>query len=398
MSLWEIHPRDADLGRTLDPVSGWTELELVERFNLPDTWTLTGPVEVMRVFEPGMGCLLDLDGEQVASGQARTFVRTRVTDPESGQVENTLTVGFVSDLDVLADRLCWPVPSHALTTSLSTFVSSHDVRTGPVETVLLGYVGANAGPAASIVSRRTPTLALPTSLGRGGSTTVKARMDNLGTLVHDLAEAGRLRVNVAHDESTGTPRRLLTVDSVPDVSADVVFGDVESLRATAFVTDLEYRLEAPSVTDAILFAAGDLEARQGARFTDESAVSLWGRRKELLVDQRQTDDVTEIARAGAESLEEGASPVSLSFSVADSADVRYRRDYGIGWKVGVELPGLPPEVSDNVVREVTTTVRAGAADEVVVAVGSPGASSNSTNQARLMSRAFRRIDVLERGK
>lgn len=398
MSLWEIHPRDADLGRTLDPVSGWTELVLVERFNLPDTWTLTGPVEVMQAFEPGMGCLLDLDGEQVASGQARTFVRTRVTDPESGQVENTLTVGFVSDLDALADRLCWPVPSHALTTSLSTFAASHDVRTGPVETVLLGYVGANAGPAASIVSRRTPTLALPTSLGRGGSTTVKARMDNLGTLVHDLAEAGRLRVNVAHDESTGTPRRLLTVDAVPDVSADVVFGDVESLRATAFVTDLEYRLEAPSVTDAILFAAGDLEARQGARFTDESAVSLWGRRKELLIDQRQTDDVTEIARAGAEALEEGASPVSLSFSVADSADIKYRRDYGIGWKVGVELPGLPPEISDNVVREVTTTVRAGAADEVVVAVGSPGASSNSTNQARLMSRAFRRIDVLERGK
>lgn len=396
--LWEIVPRDADLGRTLDPLSRWSELELIERFNAADTWTVSGPADVMGVFEPGMGCLLDRDGEQVASGQVRAVQRTKSTDPESGMVTDEVTVGFVSDLDRLADRLCWPVPSHALTTSLSTFSASHDVRTGAIETVLLAYVAANAGPSAAITSRRTTGLVLPTTLGRGGSTTVKARMDNLGTLVHDLAEAGRLRVNVVHDESTGTPRLLMTIEAVPDLSDDVVFGDTDSLRATAFVTDLEYSLEAPSVTDVIVFAAGQQEAREGARFTDEAAVSLWGRRREVLVDQRQTDDTDDISRAGQEALEEGASPVSVTFSVADSADIQYRRDYNVGAKVGVELPGIPPDLSDNVVREVKTTVRAGEEDDVQVAIGTPGAAVNSTKQARLMARALRRINVIERGQ
>jgi len=398
VSAWDVHPRDAGLGRTLDPLARWSELQLVERFNTPDTWTITGPANVMSVFAPGMGCLLDRDGEQAASGQVRSISRTRRTDRTTGIVTNEITVGFVSDLEVLADRRVYPDPAKVLTPSLTTFTASHDQRTGPIETVLLEYVAAHAGPAAPNPTRRNAALVLPPSLGRGGTTTVKARMDNLGTLVRDLAEAGRLRVNVTHDESGGEPRLTLTVDEVPDVSADVVFGDVGSLRATAFVTDLEYSLEAPAVTDAIVFAAGELEAREAARFTDEDAVDLWGRRREGLVDQRQTDDVADISRAGTEALEAGASPVSITFSVTDSADIRYRRDYGIGWRVGVELPGIPEGLSDNVVREVTTTAREGQADEVNVVVGSPGATANSTKQARLIAAAFRRIDVIERGQ
>ncbi|MBD5787103.1 siphovirus ReqiPepy6 Gp37-like family protein [Cellulosimicrobium terreum] len=395
--LWDLHPRDTNLGRTLNPLSRWHELTLVERHNLPDTWIVTGPADVLGVFAPGMGMIVDLDGEQVTSGQARSIRRTRSVDPKTGRVENVVQVGFVSDRDVLAQRLCFPNPAHDLTTTMSTFSTSHDIRTGPVETVLLGYIAANAGPAAPIARRRIPGLVLPSSLGRGGTTTVKARMDNLGTLVHDLAEGGGLRVNVVHDESTGTPRLLLTVAPVVDVSANVVFGDVDSLRATAFVTDLDYTLEAGEVTDAVVFAAGQEEARAGARFADEAAVALWGARRELLVDQRQTDDVADIARAGAKALEDGASPTSITFTVSDSADVRYWRDYRVGYRVGVELPGIPEALSDNVVREVTTTVRRGAPTVRKVAVGTPGAAVGTTKEARRVANAMRRINVVERG-
>lgn len=395
---WDILPRNANLTRSADPLSRWHELELVERHNMGDTWTIKGPADVLGVFTTGMGSILYEDGQFVTSGRVRKLRRVRTTDPRTGQVVNGLEVGFVSDLDDLARRLCWPVPAHDLTGTVSTFSASHDVRTGPIETVILGYVGANAGPAAPITRRRVPGLALPTSLGRGGTTTVKARMDNLGTLVHDLAEAGRLVVDIVHDESTGTPRRLLTIAAAPDVSADLRFGDVDSLAATAFVTDLEYAIEEPAITDAIIFAAGEEEAREGARFSDEAAVTLWGVRSEVLVDQRQTDDPDEIARAGARALEDGAGPTTIKFEVTDTTDVQYRREYAVGTRVGVDLPGIDMAAVDTTVREVTSTA---APDTVrtrrAVAIGSPGASANTTKQAQMLSRAMRRISTLERG-
>ena len=44
---WTIHPRNGDLSRTLDPVSDYTSLDLVERCNLPGTWILEGPGDSM---------------------------------------------------------------------------------------------------------------------------------------------------------------------------------------------------------------------------------------------------------------------------------------------------------------------------------------------------------------
>lgn len=395
---WDILPRNADLTRTADPLSRWHHLEVVERHNVGDTWTIRGPADVLGVFTPGMGSILYEDDEFVTSGRVRKIRRVRTADPDTGQVTNGLEVGFVSDLDQLARRLCFPVPSHDLTTTVSTFSASHDVRTGAVETVILGFVAANAGPAAPITRRRVPGLVLPTSLGRGGTTTVKARMDNLGTLVHDLAEAGGLLVDIVHDESTGTPRLLLTIDTAPDVSDDIRFGDVDSLAATAFVTDLEYAIEEPSITDAVIFAAGEEEAREGARFADNAAATLWGVRSEVLIDQRQTDDQDEIERAGANALEDGAGPTVIRFDVVDTGDVQYRREYAIGTRVGVDLPGIDMADIDTTVREVTSTASPDTATtRRTVAIGSPGASANTTKQAQMLSRALRRISTLERG-
>lgn len=403
-TLWDIHPRDANLARTLDPVSGWRELTVVERYNLPDTWTITGPARALSAFGPGMGSILDRtvpgpEGRpvttQVTSGRLRSYRRSMVADERTGRVEETITAGFVSDLDELATRRVYPDPAHPLTTTMSTFSRQYDRRSGAVETLLLAYVAANLGPAAPIAARRLPSLVLPASAGRGGTTTVSARMDDLGTLVRDLAEAGRLRVRIVHDESTGVPQQLLTVDVVPDVSAAVRFGPAES-TATGTVTGWDLTLEAPELTDAIVFAAGEKVERFGARFTDETAVSMWGSRREALIDQRQTDDSAEIRRAAEEALTEGATPVTLDFSVVDGPDVVYRRDYDVGYRVGVELPGLPAEISDNTVREVTTTVRPYEAERVSVVVGTPGATSRSTKDSLRLSRSMRRIDLLSR--
>jgi hypothetical protein len=399
VSRWEIHPRNADLSRTLDPVSTWEQLDLVERYADPTTWVLKGPASALSVFTPGMGCILDkIDGDvstQVSSGQVRVIERAMEVDEDTGQVIDNMVLGFVSDRDDVFSRLAFPVPSKVLTTTPSTFTASHDVRTGAVETVLLQYIAQNLGPAAPVANRRLSALVLPTTLGRGGTTTVSARMDNLGRLVADLAEAGGLLVDVAHDESTGTPRLLLTVAAVTDRSANVRFGPAGT-TATGSISSWSYKLEAPELTRAVVFSANELEAREATQFSDSAAESLWARSRELLVDQRQTDDADEITRAGTEALEEGATPVTVEFTVMDGPDVVYRRDYFVGDKVGVEIPGLPDEVSDNVVREVTTVVRPGEADQVSVVIGSPGAATKSTKQAVRLNKALRDIALLKR--
>lgn len=396
---WEIHPRDVNLGRTLDSISVWSELKVVERYisNGASTWVLTGPSEHLAVFTPGMGCILDEDGEQVASGQARVLERGYETNPDTGRVEDTTTIGFIDDTFDLWSRLCWPDPAHPLTTTASTFTPAYDTRTGARETILRGYIAANLGPTAPVVSRRLAGLLLPTDLARGGTTTYKARMDVLGDVVAKLAEAGGLDVRIEHDESTGAPRLALAVTQVADVSSNVVFGSADSARAAGIVSGWGYAMEAPEVTDAIVFAAGEQEARQGARFTDEAAVTRWARRREQLVDQ-WTDDAAVLADSATQALESGASPVSIPFSAADAGDAVYRDTYRLGYRVGVELPGLPLAIADSRVREVVTTVRPGQDDERTVAVGSPGATSIEPPSAKRMNKALRQLAAIQRSR
>lgn len=395
MTSWDIHPRDADLGRTLDPLSRWTSLELVERYNQPDTWTLTGPTSSLAVFTPGMGAILDRDGEQVSSGQVRHIQRTAEYD-EHGRLQDTITLGFVADTRELWSRLCYPEPGHLVTTTPSLFSVAYDERTGPRETLILGYVADNLGPAAPVTSRRLTSLALPATLGRGGTATVKARMTVLGDLVATQAELGGLRVRIMHDETSGTPRLLLKIEDTADVSADVVFGGADVARATGIVSTWGYSIEDPEVSDAIAFSSGQKAARQATRLADAGAQALWQRRREVLIDQRQTSDVNEITDALTERLEEGATPTEVSFQISPGTDLRYGTDFRVGDRVGIELPGLPQEVSDNTIREVTTSVPWGEPAQIALVVGTPGATTASTKQAARLNRALKKISLLER--
>lgn len=397
---WTIWPREADLSRQQDPISIWSEMTVVERHisNGPPTWLLTGPSEHVSIFTSGMGTVL-YDGDRfVGSGQASTLGRSYKADEQTGKIVDTSTIGFIGDSDDLWSRLCWPDPSHALTGTPSVFTTVYDERTGARETLLLDYIAANLGPAAPITSRRLTSLALPTSLGRGGSTTVQARMDVLGELVATLAEAADLDVRIVHDESTGTPRLLVVVDDAEDVSANVIFGAADIARATGIVSGWDSQLSAPDLTDAILFSAGDLEFREGSRFTDEAAVTRWARRRERLIEQGYTEDLSVITDAGASALADGASPVSLTFDVADAGDAIYGETYRCGSKVGIELPGLPLALSAPRVREVTTTVVPERKDRRTITVGSPGATSIDPPDAALLDKTLRRVAKMERNR
>lgn len=397
---WTIWPRKADCSRGPDPINVYTKLQVVERHisNGPGTWVLNGPSEHLSVFEPGMGCILWDDEQFVMSGQLVSPDRAYETDEETGKLVDSMVLGFIEDTDDLWSRRAWPDPTHALNNIPSTFGTTYDTRTGARETILIDYIAANLGPAAPIVSRRLPQLFLPTSLGRGGSTTYEARMEALGEIAATLGEAGGFDVHIRHDESTGTPRLALLIEEVQDVSNDIVFGYAEAGRATGVVSSWRYSMAAPSLTDAILFSSGDLELREGSRFTDEAAVTRWGRRREGLIDQGYTDDLSVITDAGAKALEEGASPVEATIQVADAGDAIYRSTYHLGDQVGIVLPGLPLDIPKPRVREVVTTVEPGKKDERVIAIGGPGATSITPPDAASLTNAIRDVAKLERNR
>jgi len=393
---WSITPREPDLGRTLDDISQWSSIDLVERFNGIGTWVLDGPAGLLDVFTPDMGVILDREGKQAVSGTVRAIDRIYEHD-DKGRLVDKAIVGFIEDNAPLWWRHCWPDPSHNLTSTLSTFSAAHDVRTGARETILLGYIAANLGPSAPIAARRLAGLVLPTSLGRGGSTTWRARMDVLGEVVASLAEAAGLRVRIVHDEPTpSTPRLLLEVTEVTDRSANVVFGGPDAARAMGPIASYRYSLSAPEVTAAIAFAAGELTAREAAMRVDTTAESIWNRRVEGLVDQRQTDDQTVVDDALIERLEQGATPTVTNFQISATGGLKYGTDYFLGDVVGVELPGLPLAISDRRLREVSTTIRPGQDDEVSLVVGAPGAESRSTSQAAKLNRLLKRMAKFER--
>lgn len=394
---WDISPRDADLGRTLDPLSNWTSLDLVERYGPPDTWVLTGPASELSVFTPGMGCILDRDGDQITSGKVRIIERRAEYD-DDGRLQDNITLGFIADTQRLWSRLCYPDPAHAITSTPSTFSVAHDTRTGTREALILAYTAANLGPAAPIVSRRLTALSLPADLARGGTTTKKLRMDVLGDVVAELAELGGLRVRIVHDEVGSVPRLLMVIDDVEDVSANVIFGSPDAARATGSVTSWGYSIEDPRTTDPIAFSAGELVARQATRLSDAAAIALWGERVEVLVDQRQTDDVDEITDALEDRLAEGATPTSVEFTVAPGGDTEFRVDYDVGYRVGVELPDLPAEVSDNTIREAHTHAELEQPERLSLVVGTPGAQSASTKRAARLNKALKRIAMIERSR
>jgi hypothetical protein len=395
---WQIHPRNIDLSRTFDPLSGWNSLVLVERYGPPDSWVLTGPASALSVFAPGMGCLLDRNGDQISSGQVTGISRAASTD--NGRAVDNMTVAFASDLAAFGGRVVRPSPATALTPGvIGTFPDAYDLRTGIVEDLILGYISSHIG-ALALTDRRLARLRLPSSLGRGGTTQVSGRFDNLGVLVQALAEAGGLLVRLVHTEDSNGPWLDLVIDEVRDLSVDIRFGTAET-TAAGIIKDWSYEISAPTTTRPLLGLGGELELREVLEIRDTAAEVLWGRSWETFVDQRgidpdSTDKLAEATREAEQALEAGRGPVKVSFTPVLGPDLEYRRDVRMGDLVGYDLPGLEP--AEDKIREATTTVSAesGVTESTSVVVGTPDAPSSRSQQQT--AKALRSINVIQRSK
>jgi hypothetical protein len=382
VTAYEVIPRNPDMTRGPDPVSGITQLTHTENDLQPDTWVVEGdPDGMAAILQAGVGSVLTDDGEQVGSGVVAGITRSQISD-DNNVTRQYAAVTFVSDYIAATDRLALPLSTRPIgPLAATTYGADTDTRTDSCESLILGYVSSALGPAA-VAERRLTGLVMPTSAHRGPQRTVSARNDPLWQLVQPLAEAGNLALDIVHvEDGLSAPHRLFVVADAPDVSNLVRFGDVDSPAMGRLVT-WSYVIAPGSSNTEYVAGGGEADARTVLLVQDTDSVSLWGRRIEALVDQRQVDPAAvdlqlQLFAAGEDALAQANPVATVTANVEDTPDVvingvtvpglAYRRDYRVGWTVGIDLPGL--SMTARVRKVVTTWPGDGGAATRVITVG-----------------------------
>lgn len=286
-------------------------------------WTLTLPGEhrlAPALATPGAGIIVHGPADVLFSGPVVTELAEEKTDDPIG----TITFTGVEDTVVLADMLAFPQPANA---DPSTQTTSHDVRTGPAETVMHGFVNANCGPGAP-VARRKAGLIMGTNGGRGPTITKAARFAVLGTVLEEVARAAGLGFRVVQRGNNLVFETWQVIDRSPFIRLSVLNGNLASQKVA---------VTAPGVTRVVIGGDGEQQARtfmQGDNADSRAAEAEWGRRIERFVDQRQTDDINVYVQKIAEELsKDGFTGMNVQVVPADDTSMQYGTDWGMGDKV-----------------------------------------------------------------
>lgn len=367
MADWLIEPRNPAGATSLRPLRHWSDLQVTDRYLNPGPFSIGGPTkDLLSLMAPGMGVVLSRSGVQVMSGT--------VTDWSFGGDGNGVVTGWDDKVwlggGVSDDKGRIIFPNYLLPIT-SQQVGSVTL-TGVREDLIVNLINQHAGPSA-LVSRRVPRLAVPASLHRGGTTTITVQLDLLHKVIATLAEQAGLNVRVVHDESTGTPRLLVVITAVQDVSARVRFGPADQGGPGVLGSDWSLKVSSPSMTDAVVGGTKPLPANANTDDTsavqDNSGVDLrqyrvvsdvsstaaaWIRRAEGFVDSSATNTAAELDQAGRDALNEATERREFSGTLTDNRTIRYGRDWFIGYKVGVTAGHA--EFAD-IVREVVTAVK-----------------------------------------
>ncbi|AUG87205.1 minor tail protein [Streptomyces phage Omar] len=296
------------------------QLELTESFNNIGSWSLTLASEhplcdTLRT--PGSGIIVTGPDDVLMSGpMVKPEYASTPTDPDG-----TVSFEGVSDTVCLADALAFPEPSNPNGASQT---QAHDARSGKVETVMHAYVNANIGPGAP-AARRKAGLIMGTDLGRGPSIKQTARFPVLGNLLSEIALLGKLGFRVVQRGSNLVFETYAITDRTAFVRLDVRNGTLSGQRVA---------LSPPSVTRAIVAGQGELTERQFLQVDTAESIAAeaeWGRRIEQFIDQRNTDDWTELKQAGDEALEGGGfTAVNVQVVPMEDSPARFGKEWGLG--------------------------------------------------------------------
>lgn len=374
---------DRNLVTVGDPIGGWTDLEVVGRFNEPASGTFRIPAwpgVVDTVRRPGNRVVVIRDGAVFTAGPIEKPGPDSWDAGEGGPGQ--LSVSFADDSALIAGRISFPNPAAAATAQ--TTVDAW-IRTGiNAEAVMRAAVNLNAGPGA-LVSRRIPRLILGSVAGVGGNVTITSRFEPLGDLLRRVAIAGGALGYRTRQSGTNI---LFEVYAPTDKTGSVRFS-----RGLGNLRSVSYEPEAPTVTTAIVAGGGEGTARVVREVTDSAAAADWWR-LEKFVDQRQTTDTAELDAAGAEALADGGEQSKLTTVTVDTDTQRYGVHYELGDKVAVEL--ISGVQINDVVRGIQLQASAAEGSEVLTAVIGSQDASRDPAWIRIGRDYARRISQLER--
>lgn len=371
---------DRQLNVIGDPITQWTELHAILRFNEPGSGYFIAPArpEVMEQLDAGHRIVVIRDGDLFCAGPYEVS-RVRRSASESGAPPGTVTVHWADDLASVVGRVVYPTPSEDADGAQGDYWS---VANTNAEVAMRALVDANAGPNA-LSYRRVPRLVLGELANVGTNVTYRTRWAMLGDALREIALAGGglgFRTRQIGDQI------YFEVYQPRDLTGAVRFSwGLGNLR------EVDYERRAPTATSVIVGAQGDLDARTIVERTNTAAESAWGR-LETFLDRRDSDDPDELVQAGDAELVERAETAQLSTVTIDTPDQRFGADYGLGDLVTVvPLPGV--EVAE-VVRSAHLEATPSEGEQVTVLVGSQAASSDPV-WVQYLRRLDRRLARLE---
>lgn len=286
---------------------------------------------------PGAGIVVRRDGSATVL-QSGSWARAPIHDDKRGTVE----YAFVDDNAVLSTDYAWSDPLTELNVvgSRNQSATGMDVRTGPAETVLLGYVRDNIG-ANAFARRRWPGLVVPASQGRGSSGTWRANFDRLD----DVAKGVCANTGIAFKFTQGGAGQItMAVRSTVDRSADVVFSRAEGTLESATYTTVR-----PEADEALVVSETGNGLRTFVEVVNTEARTRWRYRNVTKVDG-PSDVVAEMQQAAGEALDAAREKGGLSATpVSLPGGVTYGVDYLEGdrvWVVPVKGAGYSDVVTE----------------------------------------------------
>lgn len=378
-----VEVRDKTLTRVAQIRPSDLDLKATVRDCAPGEWTLRLPAEhpsVAALIAPGAGIVVTGPTGVLFSGPTSLpQIEADLTDPDG-----IATITGTTDDVLLWNRLAYPSPTVA---DVSAQTAAYDVRTGAAETVMRAYVDANLGPSAP-TSRKIALLDLAADLGRGLQVTKSARFDVLGDLLAEIATVASLRFRVVQ---SGT-RLVFEVLPITDRRLTVRFDLRNGTLSSTAISQ-----SPPSVTRAIVAGQGEgvfrtiLERTTTDAAAAETAYGAWGR-VESFVDQRNTDDTTELQQAGDKILADAAGATSASAVPSDDLSLLFAVDWNVGDAVSAVIDG-----TENVTTVSAATILVNASGVRVGATfGDMGSASPVSAIDKRVQRAESRLSALER--
>lgn len=355
-----VYVRNPALER-IGQIDDYTNLTVIPRYNAIGSFVLEISADSGKanLLAEGNGLIIrTADGTLVDSGPIRTVDWSRSKgDAGAGR----LTVGGVSDTEMLARYTCWPAPGSVIGSQADAV---YKISGAVAETAMRTLVNLNAGPGA-LAARKNPLLTLATNGNRGPTITRQLnQFDGLLAVLTDIANAAGLGFRVVQ---VGSGLQFQVYEPT-DRSGTARFA-----FRLGNLTDANYTTTPPTCTRAVVVAGGQASPRQCKTY-DRADALFPGLVIEQFVDLTSVDTasvdlVAQMDQAAEEALTSGAGQGSLAISPIDIPQLRYGRDYQVGDTVSAMVR---ESWMTDVVREVTLTCTAGDGVTVTAAVGSGG--------------------------